>query len=169
MAIPVQDLVQANARYVQAFDQGDLAMPPAKKLAVLTCMDARVEPLAFLGLRLGDTHVIRNAGGRATPDAVRSLAISQRLLGTDAVLVIHHTDCGMLTFSNDDIRARIKDESGQEAATAAAGVDFLPFSDLAASVRLDVRTLRESPLIPESIPIYGFIYDVHTGKLAAVE
>ena len=100
MGISLDDLLQANQRYVAGFDQGSLAMPPARKLAIVTCMDARVEPLSFLGLRLGDTHVIRNAGGRIEADAIRSLTISERLLGTDAILVIHHTDCGMLTFNN---------------------------------------------------------------------
>src|SRR5579871_4676711 len=101
MGISLDELLQANQRYAATFDQGSLAMPPARKLAVVTCMDARLEPLAYLGLNLGDTHVIRNAGGRASEDAIRSLVISQQLLGTEAVLVIHHTDCGMLTFSNE--------------------------------------------------------------------
>lgn len=169
MAISLDDLLQANQRYAAGFTQGSLAMPPARKLAIVACMDARVEPLSALGLNLGDTHVIRNAGGRATEDALRSLAISERLLGTEAILVIHHTDCGMLTFSNDDIRARIKSDLGDAAASDAAKIDFLPFSDLAASVRADVAAIKASPLIPNSIPVYGLIYDVHSGKLEHVQ
>ncbi len=164
-----EDLLQANEQYAARFDQGALPMPPARKLAVVTCMDARLEPLAFLGLRLGDAHVIRNAGGRATGDAIRSLVISQRLLGTEAVLVIHHTDCGMLTFSNEQLRERIQQDLGADAHAIAAQHDFLPFADLAASVRDDVAALRASPLIPEQIPIYGLIYDVRTGRLQQVE
>jgi carbonic anhydrase len=128
LAISLNELLQANQQYASGFNQGSLAMPPARKLAVVTCMDARVEPLSFLGLRLGDTHVIRNAGGRATQDAIRSLAISERLLGTEAILVIHHTDCGMLTFSNEDIRERIKGKLGAAAYNAATQIDFLPFT-----------------------------------------
>jgi|SRR5579859_2908538 len=169
MGTSLEALLQANQRYAAGFAQGNLAMPPARKLAIVTCMDARVEPLSFLGLRLGDTHVIRNAGGRVTQDAIRSLAISQRLLGTEAVLVIHHRDCGMLTFSNEQLTKRIQDELGPVAYETAQQFDFLPFSDLAASVRADVATLRASPLIPEQIPVYGLIYDVHTGKLETVQ
>jgi carbonic anhydrase len=168
LGISLDELLQANQRYAAGFSQGSLAMPPARKLAIVTCMDARVEPLSALGLRLGDTHVIRNAGGRATEDALRSLAISERLLGTEAILVLHHVDCGMLTFSNEDIRARIKSDLGAAAAQAAATLDFLPFSDLAASVRVDVAAIKASPLIPDAIPVYGAIYDVHTGRVEQV-
>jgi carbonic anhydrase len=168
VAISLNDLLQANQQYAAGFTQGSLAMPPARKLAIVTCMDARVEPLSALGLKLGDTHVIRNAGGRVTPDALRSLAISERLLSTDAILVIHHTDCGMLTFSNDDIRGVIKRDLGDAAAADAAQIDFLPFSDLAESVRADLATIKASPLIPDSIPVYGLIYDVHSGRIEQV-
>ena len=168
MAISLDDLLQANQRYAAGFDQGSLAMPPARKLAIVACMDARVEPLSFLGLRLGDTHVIRNAGGRVSEDALRSLTISERLLGTEAILVIHHTDCGMLTFTNEQIRARIQSDLGAAAHHAATHIDFLPFPDLAASVRDDVATIKASPLIPDEIPVYGLIYDVRTGKLEPV-
>jgi carbonic anhydrase len=169
MAVELKDLIAANARYADGFGEGALAMPPAKHLAVVTCMDARVEPLRFLGLDLGDAHVIRNAGGRATEDAIRSLVISERLLGTDAILVIHHADCGMLTFTDEQLRERVRDELGGEAGTIAAQTEFLPFSDLAESVRADVAALAASPLIPNDIPVYGFIYDVHTGRLQPVE
>ncbi len=168
VAISLDELLQANQRYAAGFTKGSLAMPPARKLAIVACMDARVEPLSALGLNLGDTHVIRNAGGRVSEDALRSLAISERLLGTEAILVIHHTDCGMLTFRNEDIRGRIKSELGDAAAAEAAKIDFLPFSDLAESVRADVATIKASPLIPDSIPVYGLIYDVRSGKIEPV-
>ena len=167
MGISLDELLQANQRYAATFDQGGLAMPPARKLAVVTCMDARLEPLAYLGLNLGDAHVIRNAGGRASEDAIRSLVISQQLLGTEAVLVIHHVDCGMLTFSNEHLRAQLQQTFGT-AASNAASIDFLPFSDLAQSVRADVATLKASPLISDQIPVYGLIYDVRSGKLEVV-
>lgn len=163
----LNELLQANQRAAEGFTQGSLAMPPARKLAIVTCMDARIEPLSALGLRLGDVHVIRNAGGR-TAEAVRSLVISQQLLGTEAVLVIHHTDCGMLTFSNEQLRERVQHTLGTDAHAAAQPVDFLPFGDLAQSVRDDVALLKASPLIPADLPIYGLIYDVHTGRLEPV-
>jgi carbonic anhydrase len=169
MAIQLNDVLAANKRFAAEFGEGALPMPPAKHLAIITCMDARVEPLRFLGLGLGDAHVIRNAGGRATEDAIRSLVISERLLGTEAILVIHHADCGMLTFTDEQLRARVRDELGSEAGAVAAQTEFLPFSDLAESVRADVATLAASPLIPNDIPVYGFIYDVHTGRLQPVE
>ena len=169
MSIDVNDLLAGNKAYAASFTAGSLPMPPARKLAVVACMDARLDPLPFLGLHLGDTHVIRNAGGRATDDAIRSLAISERLLGTDAIVVIHHTDCGMLTFSNDDIRRKIRSDLGNGAYDKAIQVDFLPFADVAKSVRDDVETVKASPLIPDSIPVYGFIYDVRSGQLSPVE
>src|SRR5579885_405199 len=153
----VQEFQQANEAYASQFDRGGLPMPPGRKVAVLTCMDARLDPAAFLGLQLGDTHVIRNAGGRASEDAIRSLVISQQLLGTEAVLVIHHTDCGMLTFSNEHLRSKLQQTFGA-AASVANSIDFLPFSDLAASVRADVATIKASPLIPDAIPVHGLIY-----------
>ncbi len=169
MSIDVNALLAGNKAYAAGFTEGALAMPPARKLAAVVCMDARLDPLPFLGLRLGDTHVIRNAGGRVTEDAIRSLAISERLLGTDAIIVVHHTDCGMLTFTNDDIRERIQADLGNAAYQAASQLDFLPFSDLAQSVHDDVAAIKASPLIPNTIPVAGFIYDVHTGQLSPVE
>ncbi len=157
-------LAQANERYQQDFREGELPMPPARKVAILTCMDARLHPETFLGLSVGDAHVIRNAGGRASDDAIRSLVISEQLLGTEEIVVIHHTDCGMVTFSNDDLRGKLKAELGVDA----AAIDFLPFADLEQSVRDDVAHLRESPLIPETIAITGAIYDVTSGKLTKV-
>ncbi len=168
MGDSLNDLLQGNQQYAEGFAKGDLAMPPARKLAAVVCMDARIDPLPLLGLQLGDVHVIRNAGGRVTDDALRSLAISERLLGTDAIAVIHHTDCGMLTFSNEQLRDQIKRELGDTAYAVAEHTDFLPFSDLEQSVRDDVAAIQASPLIPDSISVHGFIYDVHTGKLAQV-
>jgi carbonic anhydrase len=158
------ELLAANDQFAQSFDRGDLPMPPGRHVAILTCMDARLHPAKFLGLDIGDAHVIRNAGGRASQDAIRSLVISQRLLGTNEIVVIHHTDCGMLTFQNKDLAGKIRADLGADA----SGWDFLPFSDLEQSVRDDVQTLRDSPLIPGNIPISGAIYDVRSGRLQEV-
>lgn len=158
-----QEFLAANEAYAANFQKGDLPMPPSRRVAVVTCMDARLHPAKFLGLQEGDAHVIRNAGGR-TQDALRSLIISEQLLGTTEIVVIHHTDCGMLTFNNDELRSKIK----QELHADADSIDFLPFPDLEQSVRDDVAFLKESPFIPKSIPVSGFIYDVKTGKLLPV-
>lgn len=157
------ELLQANKEYARTFDRGDLPMPPARRLAVVTCMDARIVPSRQFGLEEGDAHVIRNAGGRAR-DALRSLVISQRLLGTNEIAVIHHTDCGMQTFTNHDLHAKVKQDLGADS----SGIDFLPFSDVDASVREDVAFLLSSPLIPGSVLIRGFVYDVHSGRLNEV-
>src|SRR5216683_2690053 len=152
----VDEFRKANEAYASNFQKGHLPMPPARHVAVLTCMDARLHPARFLGLDEGDAHVIRNAGGRASDDAIRSLVISQQLLGTNTVLVIHHTDCGMVTFSNEDLRARLK----QELHVDAGDIDFLPFRDLEQSVRDDVAKIKSSPLIPDNVEVSGFVYDV---------
>jgi len=157
-------LLDNNRRYAATFDQGGKPMPPARNVAILTCMDARLHPERFLGLEIGDAHVIRNAGGRASDDALRSLIISAQLLGTREYLVIHHSDCGMLTFSNDDLRNKLAEETGADA----SDIDFLPFSDLEESVRNDVRRIRQSPFIPADIPVTGYIYDVDTGGVTPV-
>ena len=159
-----EEFLTANQEYARTFDSGDLPMPPARHVAVVTCMDARLHPEKFLGLAVGDAHVIRNAGGRASEDAIRSLVISERLLGTTEIVVIHHTDCGMVTFTNQQLAEKIKQDVGADA----GGRDFLPFSDLEQSVRDDVATIRQSPLIPRDIPIAGAIYDVRSGKLQEV-
>src|SRR6266581_4422717 len=158
------DFLRANESYAATFQKGDLPMPPARHVAVLTCMDARLHPSRFLGLNEGDAHVIRNAGGRASDDAIRSLVISQQLLGTNTVVVIHHTDCGMLTFSNADLRGKLK----QELNVDAEHIDFLPFKNLEQSVRDDVATIKNSPLIAKNIEVSGFIYDVKSGRLLPV-
>jgi carbonic anhydrase len=157
-------MVQNNEAFAQTFDKGDLPMPPAKQVAWLVCMDARLHPEKFLGLEIGDAHVIRNAGGRASDDAIRSLVISSHLLGTRELGVVHHTDCGMLTFTNDDLRTKLEDELGVDA----GDVDFLPFADLDQSVRDDVERIRSSPLLPEGITVSGYVYEVETGRLREV-
>ncbi|GHO87022.1 beta-class carbonic anhydrase [Dictyobacter formicarum] len=160
----VDEFLQANNAYAAHFQKGDLPLPPARKVAVLACMDARLDPARILGLEEGDAHIIRNAGGRAA-DALRSLVISEQLLGTNTIVILHHTDCGMLTFTDDTIHEKVKKELSADADHIA----FLPFKDLEQSVRDDIAFLRSSPLIPQSIEIRGFIYDVRTGKLQAVE
>ncbi|MBV8695892.1 MAG: carbonic anhydrase [Chloroflexi bacterium] len=159
-----QEFVKANQSYASNFKKGELPMPPARRVAIVTCMDARIDPARGLGLEEGDAHVIRNAGGR-TSEALRSLVISEQLLGTNEIVVIHHSDCGMLTFSNEDLRNKVK----QDLHANADNIDFLPFRDLEQSVRDDVAFLRSSPLIPKDITISGFIYDVKTGKLLPVD
>jgi carbonic anhydrase len=164
--VPVIDeLLEANLQFAKTFDKGDLPMPPGKRLAVLACMDARLHPEKFLGLQIGDAHVIRNAGGRASEDAIRSLIISTWLLGTTEFVVIHHTDCGMLTFTNEDLRRKLAEGTAADP----SGIDFLPFANLEESVRDDVQRIRESSFIPDHIPVSGFVYDVRTGRLEEVE
>jgi carbonic anhydrase len=160
----LDDLLAANERYAASFAKGDLPVPPARKVAVLTCMDARLDPEKFLGLSEGDAHVIRNAGGRASDDAIRSLVISYKLLGTREFLVIHHEDCGMMTHTNEQIREVLRRDLNADA----SGIDFLPFSDLDESVREDVETIRSSPLIAEDVSVRGFVYDVKSGRLREV-
>jgi carbonic anhydrase len=155
-----KELLEANERYAAEFDKGDLPMPPARNVAVLACMDARMHPERILGLDIGDAHMIRNAGGRASDDAIRSLIISNKLLGTREYLVIHHTDCGMLTFSNDDLRGKLAGEG-----TDASYIDFLPFSDLEQSVRDDVQKIKASQYLPDEAPVTGYVYDVSNGRL----
>ncbi len=157
-------LLEGNARYAATFERGGLPAPPARRLAVLVCMDARIDPLAALGLELGDAHVIRNAGGRASGDALRSLVISAHLLGTREVAVVHHTDCGMRTFTNEELRERLRRELGVDV----SDLDFLPFTDLEESVREDVARIRASPLLPPGIQVRGFVYDVRDGSLREV-
>lgn len=164
-ASQIDNLLEANHAYAGAFAHGDLQAPPARRLAILTCMDARIHVETIMGLEPGDAHVIRNAGGRVTEDAVRSLIVSSLLLGTREFLVIHHTSCGMQTHSNEMIRQAVHVQTSGNA----SDIDFLPFTDLEESVRDDVRQLRESPLFPDGVTVSGFIYDVKTGKLVPVD
>jgi carbonic anhydrase len=157
------ELLQNAERYAADVDRGDLPMPPAKGVAVVACMDARLNPFGVLGLQEGDAHVIRNAGGVVTDDEIRSLAISQRLLGTTEIILIHHTDCGMLTFKDDDFRRQIQDETGVKPAWAAEA-----FDDLETDVRQSIARIKSSPFIPNKDNIRGFIYDVKTGRLDEV-
>jgi carbonic anhydrase len=160
----LQGMLTANQAFQQSFHDGDKPMPPARKVAIVTCMDARIHPEKALGLEIGDAHMIRNAGGRASDDALRSLVISSHLQGTTEFAVIHHTDCGMLTFTNDHLQAKLHDETGADA----SHIDFLPFPDLEQSVRDDVSAILASPFIDDSIPVSGYIYDVHTGAVTQV-
>jgi carbonic anhydrase len=157
-------MIEANRRYSETFGDGGKPTPPARHVAILTCMDARIHLEHALGLAVGDAHMIRNAGGRASDDAIRSLIISSRLLGTNEFAVIHHTDCGMVTFSNQQLREKLADEAG----TDASGIDFLPFSDLRQSVSDDVRRIIDTPHLDDTIPVSGYIYDVHSGALELV-
>ena len=157
------ELLANNERFVQGFDKGDLPLPPAKKVAVVACMDARLNPYPILGLELGDAHVIRNAGGVITDDEIRSLAISQHLLGTEEIMLIHHTDCGMLTFNDPEFADRLEAETGQRP-------EWEPrsFPDIEEDVRDSIRRITESPFITHTDSVRGFIYDVSTGALREV-
>jgi carbonic anhydrase len=157
------ELLQNNARFAEDFDKGDLPLPPARKLAVVACMDARLNPYPILGLELGDAHVIRNAGGVITDDEIRSLAISQHLLGTEEIMLIHHTDCGMLTFSDQEFADRLEAETGQRPAWRAES-----FGDLETDVRDSIQRIKDSPFVPRKDSIRGFIYEVETGRLREV-
>ena len=179
----LSEVLAANESYAESFgDRADLALPPARGFAILTCMDARLDPAKYAGLSEGDAHVIRNAGGRASDDAIRSLVISYKLLGTKEWFVIHHTDCGMEFFTDDVIRgllansletAALGDDGFYEVGTGpgsteAKYVDWLTISDNAQSVAEDVTRIRSHPLVPSTIPIYGYLYDVSTGRLVEV-
>ncbi|KAI0404310.1 carbonate dehydratase [Xylaria palmicola] len=168
MASEIQkNLVEKNAEYASTFDQGHLALPPAKKYLVLTCMDARIDPAAAFGISLGDAHVIRNAGASAK-DAQRSIVISQQLLGTREIILVKHSGCGMLTFSNDDAYAIVKNNLGPAAAAELATLDFLPFPDLDAAVKDDVEFLKNTATVGDGVTISGWVYEVETGKVRHV-
>ena len=156
----VDEVTSANAQYADGFTKGDLPMPPGRRFAVVTCMDARLDPAKFLGLEEGDAHVIRNAGGLVNDETLRSLVISHHLLGTQEAIVIGHTDCGMVTFTNDDLHAKLGPES--------ESIDFQPFPDADARVRQSVETIASAPLLPDSFSATGFVYEVETGKLRPV-
>ena len=162
--MPVTDELLKNADlYAESFDKGDLPLPPARKIAIVACMDARLNPYGLLGLSEGDAHVIRNAGGVITADEIRSLSISQRLLGTEEIILIHHTDCGMLTFTDDEFKQSIQEETGIKPEWAAEA-----FSDLDADVRQSLARVKASPFIPKKHSVRGFIYDVTDGRLREV-
>ena len=158
-----EEALKTNEAYASAFDKGNLPMPPAKHLAVLACMDARLHVSKILGLEIGDAHIIRNAGGVATDDAVRSLVISQRLLGTKEIILIHHTDCGMLTFTDDAVKRQIQDDVGIKPEFALEA-----FPDLDEDVRQSINRIKASPFIPHKDNIRGFVFSVETGKLREV-
>jgi carbonic anhydrase len=179
----VDEVLAANRVYVENFgDKGTLPMPPGRRFAILTCMDARLDPAKYAGLSEGDAHVIRNAGGRASDDAIRSLVISYKLLGTREWFVIHHTNCGMETFTDEIMRGLLTKslktatidaggwhDTGQgPGSTEGAFIDWLTIADQVESVCVDVRRIRAHPLVPRDIPIYGYIYDVKTGQLVEV-
>ena len=159
-----EEAQQANADYASSFALGHLALPPAKQLAVVTCIDARLTVEPMLGLKTGDAHIIRNAGGLVTDDALRSLIISHKLLGTETIFVINHTDCSMLTFRDEELQERLKEETGKDA----GDIKFGAFSDVEQNLRDQINRIRESPFLPASIDLHGFIYDVQTGKLSEV-
>jgi carbonic anhydrase len=158
-----EELLDNAERYAERFDKGDLPLPPGKRVVVLACMDARLNPYGLLGLSEGDAHVIRNAGGVVTDDEIRSLAISQHLLGTEEIILIHHTDCGMLTFSDEDFKHQLERETGQSPEW-----DAYAFSDLEADVKAQVSKIKNSPFIPRTDRVRGFVYEVETGRLREV-
>src|SRR3954464_2742585 len=157
------ELVENNKRYAESFDKGDLPLPPAKKVAVVACMDARLIPTRVLGLDEGDAPVIRNAAGVVTEDTIRSLAISQRLLGTEEIILIHHTGCGMLTFTDDDFKRSIQEDTGIKPEWAAEA-----FSDLDQDVRQSIARIKASPFIPSKDSVRGFVYEVESGRLEEI-
>ena len=157
------ELLSNNERYVESFDKSDLPLPPAKEVAIVACMDARLNIYGMLGLQEGDAHVIRNAGGVITDDEIRSLAISQRLLGTREVILIHHTDCGMLTFTDDELKAQIQEEAGIK-----PHFPMESFSDLEEDVHQSIARIQASPFIPYKDSVRGFVYEVETGRLREV-
>jgi carbonic anhydrase len=157
------ELLQNAEAYAASFEKGDLPLPPARKIAILACMDARLNPYGLLGLNEGDAHVIRNAGGVVTDDEIRSLSISQRLLGTEEIILIHHTDCGMLTFTDDEFKRSVQDETGIKPEWAAEA-----FPELDEDVRQSIARIQASPFIPKKDSVRGFVYEVETGKLREV-
>jgi len=157
------ELLQNNEAYAESFDKGDLPLPPAKGVAVVACMDARLNVYGMLGLQEGDAHVIQNAGGVITDDEIRSLAISQRLLGTREIVLIHHTDCGMLTFSDDEVKQQIQEDVGIK-----PHFPMESFTDLEEDVRQSIARIQASPFIPNKDSVRGFVYEVETGRLREV-
>ncbi len=159
----IDELVRNAETYAESFDGADLPLPPAKRVAIVACMDARLNPYALLGLREGDAHIIRNAGGVVTDDEIRSLVISQRLLGTEEVMLIHHSDCGMLTFRDDDFRRQVEQDTGIRPEWSVE-----TFDDLDDDVRQSIARIKASPFIPKKDSVRGFVYEVETGRLREV-
>ena len=159
------EVLNTNKTYARSFNLGHLPMPPARKLAIVACMDARLTVEQVLGLKTGDAHIIRNAGGIVTEDALRSLIISQQLLGTEEVIIINHTDCGMLTFKDDDLRHNLESKTGK---IAVAPTHFHAFTDIEENLRQQIARVKSHPWIPKHIPVRGFVYDVKTGRLHEV-
>jgi len=159
-----EENLAANQQYAEKFTLGHLPMPPARKLAIVACMDARLTVEQFLGLKTGDAHIIRNAGGLVTEDALRSLIISSYLLGTRTYYVVQHTDCGMLTFTDEKLREKLKSETGHDA----SHLHFHSFLDVEKSVKKQLQTIRNNPFLPRDIDVHGFVYDVRTGKLQEI-
>jgi len=162
----IEQALKANEKYSKEFALGHLPMPPARKLAILACMDARMTVEQLLGLKTGDAHIIRNAGGILTEDALRSLLISHHLLGTQEFIFLHHTDCGMLTFQHDELSAKLRAATGTSAVVPA---NFHAFKDVEEDLRQQMEKAKAHPWLPKSIPIRGFVYDVKSGKLAEVK
>ena len=163
MPTTTDELLAHNESYAASFTKGDLPLPPGKKVAVLACMDARLDPARALGLEEGDAHVIRNAGGVVSEDAIRSLTISQRLLGTEEIILIHHTDCGMLTFTDAEVKDQIQADTGLRPNFALEA-----FSDLDDDIRQSIARIKASPFVPKSDAVRGFVYEVETGRLREV-
>ncbi|HEM5998369.1 TPA: carbonic anhydrase [Streptococcus suis] len=159
-----QNFMKANKAYVDLHGDHHLPLRPKTKVAIVTCMDSRLHVAQALGLALGDAHILRNAGGRVTEDMIRSLVISQQQLGTREIVVLHHTDCGAQTFTNEDFAAQLK----RDLQVDVSGQDFLPFTDVEESVREDIALLKQSPLIPDDVEIFGAVYDVDTGRMTEV-
>ena len=163
MSSTIDELVEHAHSYAENFDKSDLPLPPARRVAIVACMDARINVYGLLGLQEGDAHVIRNAGGVITDDEIRSLSISQRLLGTEEIMLIHHTDCGMLTFKDDDYRRTLEQQTGIKPQWPCE-----TFDDVEDDVRQSVRRITTSPFIPKTDRVRGFVYDVETGELREV-
>ena len=159
----IDELLENARSYADTFDKAELPMPPGRRIAIVACMDARLNPYGLLGLEEGDAHVIRNAGGVITDDEIRSLSISQRLLGTEEIMLIHHTDCGMLTFKDDDFRQQVQEETGVKPEWAAEA-----FDDLEADVRQSIARIKASPFIPKKDQVRGFVYEVESGRIREV-
>ena len=159
----IDELLESAESYREEFEKGDLALPPARRVAIVACMDARLNPYGLLGLNEGDAHVIRNAGGVITDDEIRSLAISQRLLGTEEIMLIHHTDCGMLTFTDEEFRRQVQEDTGLKPHWTVEA-----FDDLEEDVRHSIARIKASPFIPRKDSIRGFVYDVETAELREV-